>query len=308
MDRLLAMNTFLAVVDTGGFAPAARKLRVSPPVVTRAVAELEERLGVQLLVRTTRVVRVTETGARYAEDCRRLLAGIADAEETATGTHLAPRGQLSVTASVLFGSMFVTPIMTAYLERYPQVEATCWFLDRVVNLVDEGMDVAVRIGELPDSSLQAIRVGHVRRVLCAAPAYLEQAGTPQSIEELEQHTVISATGITPHNDWRFMRDDQHLTTRVTPRLTVNTNDAAVTAAKAGFGITRLMSYQVAAHLRDGSLVCLLDAFEPAPLPVNLVHREGRHASHRVRSFLDMAISALRSDALLNLETANSVEK
>ncbi len=295
MDRLLAMNTFLAVVDTGGFAPAARKLQVSPPVVTRAVAELEERLGVQLLVRTTRVVRVTETGARYAEDCRRLLAGIADAEEAATGTHLALRGQLAVTAPVLFGRLYITPIVTTYLQRYPQVEATCWFLDRVVNLVDEGMDVAVRIGDLPDSSLQAIRVGQVRRVLCAAPAYLERAGTPESPDDLQHHTVIAASGVTPHHDWRFAQGHQTAVTRVSPRLTFNTNDAALAAASAGFGLTRLMSYQVAAHLREGKLTRVLADFEPPPLPVHLVHREGRHASQRVRSFLDMAIAALRSD-------------
>jgi len=179
MDRLQAMTTFVAVVDSGGFASAARKLNQSPPVVTRAVAELEERLGLRLLTRTTRVVRVTDAGARFAEDCRRILADIEEAETAATGAHVAPRGTLLITAPVLFGQLYVTPILVSYLQQFPEVDVQCLFLDRVVNVVEEGIDVAVRIGELPDSSLRVIRVGRVRRVLVAAPPYLQARDLPQ---------------------------------------------------------------------------------------------------------------------------------
>ena len=201
MDRLQAMTTFVAVVESGGFASAARKLNLSPPVVTRAVAELEERLGLRLLTRTTRVVRVTDAGARFAEDCRRILADIEEAETVATGTHAAPRGTLTLTAPVLFGHLYVTPILVRYLQQYPEVDAQCLFLDRVVNVVEEGIDVAVRIGELPDSSLQAVRVGRVRRVLVAAPSYLKSQGVPLRPEDLAQHTVVSASGVTPVSEW-----------------------------------------------------------------------------------------------------------
>ena len=184
MDRLQAMTAFVTVVDCGGFASAARKLDVSPPVVTRAVAELEERLGLHLLMRTTRVVRVTEAGARFADDCRRILAEIDDAEESASGTHSAARGTLVLTAPVLFGQLHVMPVLVDYLTRCPEVDAQCLFVDRVVNLDKEGVDVAVRIGELPDSSLQAIKVGRVRQVLVASPAYLKAHGSPAHPSEL----------------------------------------------------------------------------------------------------------------------------
>ena len=188
MDRLHLMRVLVAVVDAGGFAGAARKLDLSPPAITRAIAALESRLAVRLLTRTTRVVRVTEAGARYAEDCRRILAEVDEADEAAGGVHAVPRGRLTITAPVLFGGMHVVPVVTEFLDRFPEVSAACWFVDRVVNIVDEGVDVAVRIGELPDSSAQAIRVGAVRRVICAAPAYLERHGTPVHPDELARHT------------------------------------------------------------------------------------------------------------------------
>lgn len=298
MDRLQAMTTFLAVADGNGFAAAARKLKLSPPVVTRAVAELEARLGVRLLTRTTRVVRVTEAGVRYADDCRRILAAVGEAEAAAVGAHAAPRGHLTVTSPVLFGAMFVTPIITAYLDRYPEVDASCWFLDRVVNLVDEGVDVAVRIGELPDSSLHAARVGQVKRVVCAAPHYLARCGTPATPAELVQHRIVSAGGVTPSADWRFNDRGSVRTVKLRPRLTTTSNDSAIAAAVSGFGLTRVLSYQVAQHLQEGRLQCVLTEFEAAPLPVQVVHCEGRQASQKVRAFVDMAIVALRGDASL----------
>ena len=298
MDRLQAMTTFVAVVDSGGFASAARKLNLSPPVVTRAVAELEERLGLRLLTRTTRVVRVTDAGARFAEDCRRILADIDEAETVATGTHAAPRGTLTLTAPVLFGHLYVTPVLVRYLQHYPEVDAQCLFLDRVVNVVEEGIDVAVRIGELPDSSLQAVRVGRVRRVLVAAPAYLKAQGVPQRPEDLARHAIVSASGVTPVSEWRFNDAGKPLLQRMQPRLRTTTNDSAIAAAVAGLGITRLLSYQVASHVRSGALQVLLEDFEPAPLPVHVVHHEGRRATQKVRAFIDLAVDMLREDPAL----------
>ena len=299
MDRLQAMTTFVAVVDSGGFASAARKLNLSPPVVTRAVAELEERLGLRLLTRTTRVVRVTDAGARFAEDCRRILADIEEAETVATGTHAAPRGTLTLTAPVLFGQLYVTPILVRYLQQYPEVDVQCLFLDRVVNVVEEGIDVAVRIGELPDSSLQAARVGRVRRVLVAAPAYLKAHGVPQHPEDLARHAIVSASGVTPVSQWRFNDAGKSLLQRLQPRMRTTTNDSAIVAALAGLGITRLLSYQVAAHVRSGALQVLLEDFETAPLPVHVVHHEGRRATQKVRAFIDLAVDTLRADPALN---------
>lgn len=299
MDRLHLINVFVAVVDAGGFAGAARQLGLSPPAATRAINELEASLGVRLLTRTTRVVRLTEPGARYVEDCRRILAEMAEADESVMGLHASPRGRLTITAPARFGTMHVTPLVTEYLQRYPEVSAACWFLDRVVNVVDEGVDVAIRIGELPDSSLQSIRVGRVRRVICAAPGYLAEHGTPRSPEELAGHRIISASGVTPTPEWRLRRDGEPVIVKLQPRMTTTTNEAALDAAVLGFGLTRLMSYQVDAALRDGRLRAVLVEFEEAALPVQVVHREGRHASQKARAFIDLAVERLRANQALN---------
>ncbi len=299
MDQLHLIRVFVAVVDTNGFAGAARKLNISPPAVTRAINELESHLGVRLLTRSTRVVRVTEAGARYGEDCRRILAELVEADKSASGTHGSPHGRLTLTAPVLFGCIFVTPIVTEYLQRYRDVTASCWFLDRVVNMMDEGVDVAVRIGELPDSSMQAIRVGTVRRVICAAPGYLEHRGVPQTPDDLSAHTAISTTAVTPTPEWRMVENGQPRVVKVHARMITTTNDSAVAAALSGFGLTRLLSYQVADLVRDGRLKTVLTEFEPSPLPVNLLHHEGRHASPKARAFLDLAIERLRANPALN---------
>jgi len=299
MDRLHLINVFVAVVDTNGFAGAARKLNMSPPAVTRAINELESQLGVRLLTRTTRVVRVTDAGARYAQDCRRILGELAEAAASVSGMHSAPRGRLTLTAPVLFGAKFVTPVVTEYLQRYPEVSAACLFLDRVVNMLDEGVEVAIRIGELPDSSMQAIRVGSVRRMICAAPSYLEQHGMPRTPDDLAVHSIVSVSGMTPTPEWRLVENGTPHIVKLQPRMTTTTNDSAVAAAVNGFGLTQLLSYQVAGHLRDGQLRTVLSEFEPAALPVHVLHREGRHASQRVRAFLDLAIERLRADPALN---------
>lgn len=299
MDRFHLISTFVAVVDTNGFAGAGRKLNMSPPAVTRAINELEAHLGLRLLTRTTRTVRVTDAGERYVQDCRRILAEMAEADDSVSGMHASPLGRLTVTAPALFGGLYVMPIVAEYLTRYPQVNASCIFLDRVVNLLDEGVDVAVRIGELPDSTMQAIRVGQVRRVICASPQYLAEHGIPQAPDELHAHTIISASSVTPNPEWRLRQGDEMIGVRLQARMTTTTNDSAAAAAVSGFGLTRLLSYQVAAHLKEGRLKTVLSEFEPAPLPIHVVHREGRQAPQRVRAFLDLAMERLREDPTLN---------
>ncbi|MBB2487522.1 LysR family transcriptional regulator [Mitsuaria sp. WAJ17] len=298
-DRLHLLNVFVAVVDAQGFAGAARQLGLSPPAVTRAIAALERQLGTRLLARTTRSMRVTEAGDRYVEDCRRILGRLKEAEAAVTGLHHQPQGHLAVTAPVLFGARFVTGIMAEYLQRYPKVSATCLFLDRVVDLVHENVDVALRVGNLPDSSLQAVQVGLVRRVICAAPAYLARCAAPRVPNDLQHHSIIAASAGGPSTEWRLAQGKQALSVRLSPRLVTTTNDSALQLALGGLGLTRLLSYQVREHLASGALVTLLDDYAPAPLQLNLVHREGRYASSKVRSFMDLAIQRLRAEPALS---------
>ena len=290
------MTTFATVVETQGFASAARKLKVSPSVVSRVVTELEQHLGVRLLTRTTRVVRVTDAGAAYFENCRRILADVEAAELSAAGANATPRGQLAVTAPALFGRMYVVPIAHDYLMRYPAVNLNCWFLDRIVNLVDEGVDAAVRIGELPSSSLQAIAVGKVRQVLCASPAYLEARGVPRHPRDLAGHVTLQTTNLAFTPEWRFRVDGRPFTVPVQPRLVTTTNDSAMAAAIGGLGILRLLSYQVVHEVAQGRLRIVLPDYELAPWPVQVVHREGRHVNQKVRAFIDLAVETLRARA------------
>lgn len=299
MDRLHLMSVYVAVAEAESFAGGARRLGMSPPAVTRAVAALEKRLGVKLLNRSTRHVRATDAGQRYLEDARRIIAASDEADEAAAGINAEPRGHLAVTAPVLFGRMFVTPGIVDYLQRYPDMEVSALFLDRVVNLLDEGLDVGIRIGELPDSSFKAVRVGRVRRVVCAAPAYLKTHGSPKQPDDLRQHRIVAASGVTPGVEWKFSRDGVDCPVRIRPRLTVTSNDAAIEAAVLGFGITRLMSYQVAPQLAAGELKIVLGEYEQAPLPIHVVHREGRYASAKIRSFVDLMAARLRAEKSLN---------
>ncbi|PXX45381.1 LysR substrate-binding domain-containing protein [Undibacterium pigrum] len=293
MDKLHLMTVFVAVAEEEGFAAAARRLAMSPPAVTRAIAALEARLSVKLLNRSTRFVRVTEAGQRYLEDARRIIADVEAADEATAGINAEPRGHLVVTAPVMFGKIFVMPGIVEYLQRYPAMDVSALFLDRVVNLLEEGIDVGVRIGELPDSSMKAIRVGQIRRVLCASPAYLQQHGTPVSPDELSRHSIIAATGVTPMVEWRFSHAGQNMAVKVKPRLTVSSNDAAIEASLAGLGISRMLSYQVDGCFEDGRLCRLMQDYETAPLPVHVVHRESRYASGKVRSFVDLIVAQLR---------------
>lgn len=298
MDRFEAMQVFVEVARSGSFAAASRSLSRSAAGVTRAVATLEEQIGTRLFVRTTRSVKLTEAGERYYEDSRRILADLAEAEAAAAGSYTQPSGLLTVTASVLFGRLYVAPILTDFLDLHPAITVRALFLDRVTNLVEEGMDVAVRIGHLPDSSLSAMRVGQVRRVICAAPSYLSQHGIPKEPSDLLQHRIIASTSIAPGEGWRFGQDGKQ-SIPVVPRLLFNQNDAAIQTAEAGWGLTRVLSYQIGPALGEGRLQIVLEEFEEAPLPVHLVYADGRRTSARIRSFLDFAADRLRTHPLLN---------
>ena len=294
MDRFHLIEVFVTVVDCQGLAGAGRKLGLSPPAVTRAINELEARLDVRLLTRTTRAVRVTEAGARYAEDCRSILAHLREADDSAGGLHAAPRGLLTVSAPVVFGARHVTPLVTEFLERYPEVNVSCWFMDRNVNLLEDGVDVAVRIGHLPDSSMQAIRVGSMRLPCCASPAYLARHGVPMTPDALQSHVVIAAAGPTSVSEWRVLDQGAPRAIKLHPRLTCTTSETAISAALAGFGVTKVLYYKIAEDLREGRLATVLDDYESEPLPVSVLHREGRHASRKARAFIDLAVERLRA--------------
>lgn len=303
MDQIHLMNVFVTVGEEESFAAAARRLDLSPAAITRAVSALEQQLGVKLLSRTTRHVRLTEAGRRYLDDSRNILASIAEANEAAAGVNSAPKGNLSVTASVLFGKAFIMPCIVRFLEAYPEVDVSAYFLDRLVNLVDEGIDVAVRIGHLPDSSLKALRVGQVRRVLCASPDYLAQHGVPRHPADLLRHTIIAASGISPRVEWKFGAVDDPTMVRMRPRLMVTSNDSAIEAAAVGLGICRLLSYQIAEELSAGRLEIILAEYEEAPWPVHVVHRESKFGSSKVRHFIDLLAAHLRAHPFLNPDLA-----
>ena len=298
MDRFQEMQVFAAVAQDQGFSAAARRLGMSAASVTRAVAALEKRIGTLLLTRTTRSVHLSEAGQRYLEDCRRILAEVQEAEDSAAGSHTQPRGQLTITAPVLFGDLFVTPLMVDYLTRFPEVSINGVLVDRVVSMVEEGIDVAVRIGELPDSNQHAIRVGEVRRVICGSPAFLMAQGRPRHPQDLAQAPVIATSAIGQLRNWPFLDAGEPLSVRPEPRLVVTANQAAITAACLGLGFTRVLSYQVASKVAAGELDIVLADFELPPLPIHVVYQGGRNAPARIRSFVDFAVSALREHPAL----------
>ncbi len=299
MDRLHTMSVFVAVAEETGFAPAARRLNMSPPSVTRAVSELEQRLGAKLLHRTTRSVQLTDAGRRYLADCRRILGEIEEIDRHAAGIHATPRGTVTVTASVLFGRMVMAPILLDLLDRYPDISLTTMFVDRVVHLVDEGVDIAIRIADLPDSSLSAVRVGSVRRVLCASPGYLDARGRPDAPTGLAGHETIDFVNMTPGGEWAFEKDGKTHRFRPRSRLRVNSADAAIAAAVRGRGITRVLSYMIGPQLEAGTLELVLDDFGPPAVPVHVVHKEPGQTSARIRAVVDHLAENLRRDTALN---------
>ena len=298
MDRFQEMQIFATVAQEQGFSAAARRLGLSAASVTRAVAALEQRIGTQLLIRTTRTVHLSEAGQRYLEDCRRILAEVQEAEDSAAGSHAQPRGQLTVTAPVLFGDLFVTPVMARYLAQYPDVTINAVLVDRIVNMVEEGIDVAVRIGDLPDSNQHAIRVGEVRRVICGSPEYFAEYGRPVHPHALSGAPVVATSAIGQQRSWPFLDAGEPLSVRPEPRLIVTANQAAITAACMGLGLTRVLSYQVASKIATGELEIVLAEFELPPLPIHVVYQGGRKAPARIRSFVDFTAEALREHPAL----------
>lgn len=295
MDRFAEMETFVQVAERGSFAAAARALGRSQPAVSRIIGALEERLDTRLLIRTTRSLRLTESGERFIADCRSLLAQLAESEDAARGIHATPKGEIRITAPVMFGRLHLTPLLRRFLDRYPEVAAQTLFLDRNVNLIDEGLDVAFRIGALGNSGLIATRVGAVRRVCVSAPDYLERAGSPATIDDLERHRLIFASSVHATPEWIFEFDGKPIRRRIKPAVRMNANDSVIDLAVAGWGITQVLRYQVDRHLREGRLVEVLGPFAPPLLPVNILHQEGRQVSARVRAFVDFMAAELRRE-------------
>lgn len=298
MDRIRMLELFVAVAEAGSFAGGARATGLSPPSVTRGVNDLEERLGARLFLRTTRVVRLTDVGRDYLEEVRGILSDLRAADDLASGTAARPTGHLRVTAPVEFGHIHIAPILADFLDAYPAVSADLLTVDRIVNLVEEGIDVALRIGDLPPSGLTAVRVGHVRRVICATLGYLKEHGVPQTPADLAHHRIIAISSAAPITEWRFGKEHSEIV-RLKPRLFVSNVGAALELARRGWGITRALSYQVDRDLQDGSLLTLLDPFEAERLPVHLVHHEGRRVTAKLRRFLDFARDRLRALPVLN---------
>jgi DNA-binding transcriptional LysR family regulator len=293
MDRLEAMRLFVAVGDAGSLSAAARALKIPLPTVSRKLAQLEEHLGVRLVVRTTRKFVLTEPGRTYLESCRRLLGEIETAERLAAGEYEAPRGRLHITAPIVFGRLHVLPIALAFMKAYPDVELRLALVDRIADLIDEGIDVALRIAHLADSSLIAARVGAVRLVTCAAPAYLKDNGAPRTPSELIHHHCIASANLSATDRWAYRVDGEERLVPIRSRLTLTTAEAAIDAAVAGIGITRVLSYQAAAAIKSGKLKLILRPFELPEIPVSLVHPEARLSPPKVRAFLDFAAPRLR---------------
>ena len=288
MDRFSAMKAFVAVADARGFAPAAQRLGVSPSVVTRLVARLESQLGIRLLQRTTRSVTLTDAGARYLERARRVLSELEEAEESASAERARPTGRLVVSAPAMFGRLHVSPLMCRYLNLNPDVVGELSLSDRMVSLVEDGIDLAVRIGHLADSSLIARRAGETRRVLVASPSYLERHGVPATPPELARHQTIQFSPLATTADWSFREADRELRVPLASHYATNSADAALWHAEHDGGLTFALSYQVADAVKAGRLRIVLDAFEPAPLPIHFVYPSSRLLSAKVRAFVELA--------------------
>lgn len=296
MDRLRDLEVFVAVADAGSLAGAGARLRLSPPAVTRAIAALERRLGGRLFNRTTRSLAITDMGRRFLAHARRLLADLELAEKEAVGEAATPQGALTITAPVTFGRLILTPTVGAFLDTQPLVTVSMLLLDRVANLIEEGIDLAVRIGALPSSALMARKVGSVRRILVASPGYLARHGAPARPAELRPHALVAFTGLMQNREWRFVDGKKSGGVAIAPRLEVNDAMAAIAAAEAGDGITITLSYMVADKIRAGQLVPVLEEFAPPPVPVHLVYPESRLIAPKLRAFVDFATLHLR-DAL-----------
>lgn len=293
MNRLESMSVFIAVVEAGSLSAAARQLGMPLATVSRKVAELEAHLKSRLLHRTTRQLSLTDVGASYLAACRRILEEIGEAERAATGEYAVPKGELTVTAPIVFGRLHIVPVVAEFLAQYPEISVNLMLTDRVVHLMEEQCDVAVRIGDLPDSSLKALQVGTVRRVVCASPRYLQTHGEPTTPQALTDHSCITFEVLSSVGAWVFGAGKAQQAVPVHSRLSVNTADAAITAATLGVGVIRVLSYQVADAVQKGDLQVVLQPYESAALPISLVHKGQAPLPLKVRAFLDFVTPRLR---------------
>ncbi len=294
MDRFNELKVFVSVAENGGFAKAAARLRSSPPAVTRTVAALEQRVGVQLFNRTTRMVSMTEAGRRFLEHARRILTDLDVAESELAGESTMPSGHLTITSPVTMGRMMLPSIVTDFLHAHPHVTAKVLLFDRITNLIEDGIDVGLRVGQLPDSSLIARQVGEVRRILVASPAYLSKHGRPKDPTDLKRHSMIAFTGLLPSREWVFGEAKTARRITLKPRFEINDAAAAIAAAEGGGGITIALSYMVARQIGERRLQQVLGSFAPSAVPVQLVYPESRLVAPKVRAFVDYAAPKLRS--------------
>jgi DNA-binding transcriptional LysR family regulator len=293
MNHLESMRLLVSAVDAGSLSAAAKRLHMPLPTVSRKVSELEAHLKTKLLVRSTRGLALTDAGRTFCDASRRILEDVAAAERAAAGEFSAPRGELILTAPVAFGRLHVLPVLLDFLRAYPEIDVQLLLSDRNANLLEDQIDLAVRIGELPDSSMVATRIGAIRRLVCASPAYLAARGTPRSPADLATHDCVTFDGLMSGTAWTFAGARGARTIGVRSRLVVNNAEAAIEAAAAGLGITRVLSYQAAAALRSGSLRAILQADAPPPAPVHLLHAGGRLLPAKLRAFLEFAAPRLK---------------
>ncbi|MDM7859187.1 LysR family transcriptional regulator [Alteromonas sp. ASW11-36] len=301
MNKLEVMKIFLAVCEQGSFVGASRALNISAPVVTRSIAQLEDYLQVLLFNRTTRSIVLTEAGRIYQQESQRILDELQSAEDLVSGSYVEPQGQLRISAPVMFGQLHLMPIICAFLDDFPKVNVQLKLQDHVINLLDEHIDVALRIGHLKDSGLYAIKVGQVRQITCCSPAFADAHGVPNTPEEVSNFTTITTNTQSEMSTWRYYSNGKEQNVKLKCRFKVSDNNAAVQAAIRGQGLTQRMSYQVSDGIRAGSLVRLLKDFENEPLPVNLIHLAGRKANARTKQFIEYAAAKLRDNIALNAD-------
>ena len=296
MDRLGAMSVFVTVVEAGSLSAAGRKLGMPVTTVSRKIAELEAHIKTRLLIRSTRFLALTPAGASYLSACRRIRESVDEAERTATGEYSAPTGDLIIAAPIVFGRLHVVPIVAEFLKTYPDVDVQLMLDDHPLNPVENRIDVAIRVGELPDSSLIAARVGLIRNVLCASPKYLKEHGSPKTPHEIVDHDCINFTfaALMAPDVWTFRAGKSEMSLRIHSRFAVNTAEAAIDAAIAGAGITRVLSYQVKRAIQTGALISVLTKFEPPPMPINVIYAGQNLLPLKLRAFLDFATPRLRN--------------
>ena len=295
MDRFEAMEYFVATVEAGSFTAAGRRLNIPLPTVSRRLAELEAHLNTQLLVRSTRKLALTEAGVSYLAACKRILDQVGEAESQASGEYNVPRGGLTITAPIVFGRLYVVPIVAAFLAEYPEINVYLTLSDHTLDLVDEHVDLAVRTGVLSDSTLVATKVGEIRRVVCGSPAYFSAHGTPKSLDDLAKHMCVTYTALASGMTWVFNPRNGKPSRGVRPlcRLKINTAEAAIDAAIAGVGVTNVLSYQIVGPISEGKLSLVLEEFEPEPTSVHIVHAHQTLLPMKLRLFVDFAVSRLR---------------